>query len=81
MREDDEPRKRRGVNLLLDEAGDRYYETQDIYRGEREGTGESGRRESIIQRDFAHAAGDGYIVLDPQVLHAGNYGFRSLESV
>ena len=29
---------------------------------------------SIIQRDFAHAAGDGYIVLDPQVLHAGNYG-------
>ena len=45
LREDDEPRKRRGVNLLLDEAGDRYYETQDIYRGEREGTGESGRRE------------------------------------
>ena len=28
---------------------------------------------SIIQRDFAHAAGDGYIVIDPQVLHAGNY--------
>lgn len=28
----------------------------------------------IIQKDFAHAAGDGYIVLDPQVLHAGNYG-------
>lgn len=29
---------------------------------------------SIIQRDFAHADGDGYIVLSPQVLHAGNYG-------
>ena len=29
---------------------------------------------NIIQRDFAHADGDGYIVLPPQVLHAGNYG-------
>lgn len=29
---------------------------------------------NIIQRDFAHAGGDGYIVLAPQVLHAGNYG-------
>lgn len=29
---------------------------------------------SIIQRDFASADGGGYIVLDPQVLHAGNYG-------
>ena len=28
----------------------------------------------IIQKDFASADGDGYIVLDPQVLHAGNYG-------
>ncbi len=28
----------------------------------------------IIQRDFASADGDGYIVLSPQVLHAGNYG-------
>jgi DNA (cytosine-5)-methyltransferase 1 len=28
----------------------------------------------IIQRDFASAGGDGYIVLPPQVLHAGNYG-------
>ena len=28
----------------------------------------------IIQRDFAQADGDGYIVLNPQVLHAGNYG-------
>lgn len=28
----------------------------------------------IIQRDFASAGGDGYIVLDPQVLHAGDYG-------
>lgn len=28
----------------------------------------------IIQRDFASADGNGYIVLDPQVLHAGNYG-------
>ena len=37
---------------------------------------------SIIQRDFAHAAGDGYIVLDPQVLTCGQFmGFRSLESV
>lgn len=28
----------------------------------------------IIQKDFASADGDGYIVLPPQVLHAGNYG-------
>ncbi len=28
----------------------------------------------IIQADFSHADGDGYIVLPPQVLHAGNYG-------
>lgn len=29
---------------------------------------------NIIQRDFASANGNGYIVLTPQVLHAGNYG-------
>lgn len=28
----------------------------------------------IIQQDFSSAADDGYIVLEPQVLHAGNYG-------
>ncbi len=28
----------------------------------------------IIQKDFAKAGGEGYIVLDPQVLHAGRYG-------
>lgn len=28
----------------------------------------------IIQRDFAQAADDGYIVLSPRVLHAGDYG-------
>ncbi|MBR5661991.1 MAG: DNA (cytosine-5-)-methyltransferase [Bacteroidales bacterium] len=28
----------------------------------------------IIQRDFAQADGDGYIVLTPRVLHAGDYG-------
>ncbi|MDY4645102.1 DNA cytosine methyltransferase, partial [Prevotella sp.] len=28
----------------------------------------------IIQRDFASADGNGYIVLPPQVLNAGNYG-------
>ena len=28
----------------------------------------------IIQQDFAQAADGGYIVLPPQVLHAGNYG-------
>ena len=28
----------------------------------------------IIQKDFASADGNGYIVLSPQVLHAGNYG-------
>ena len=28
----------------------------------------------IIQKDFASADGEGYIVLPPQVLHAGNYG-------
>lgn len=29
---------------------------------------------TIIQRDFSSASGDGYIVLPPKVLHAGNYG-------
>ena len=29
---------------------------------------------NVIQKDFASADGDGYIVLAPQVLHAGNYG-------
>lgn len=28
----------------------------------------------IIQRDFSTAGGNGYIVLPPRVLHAGNYG-------
>jgi DNA (cytosine-5)-methyltransferase 1 len=28
----------------------------------------------IIQRDFSYADGNGYIVLEPQVLDAGNYG-------
>lgn len=28
----------------------------------------------IIQKDFSSANGNDYIVLDPQVLHAGNYG-------
>lgn len=28
----------------------------------------------IIQKDFASANGNGYIVLDPQVLHSANYG-------
>ncbi len=29
---------------------------------------------NVIQKDFASADGDGYIVLTPHVLHAGNYG-------
>lgn len=33
-----------------------------------------GNVKDIIQRDFASADGNGYIVLPPQVLHAGNYG-------
>ena len=28
----------------------------------------------VIQRDFSHADGDGYIVLEPRVLHAADYG-------
>ena len=28
----------------------------------------------IIQSDFAQINGDGYLVLSPKVLHAGNYG-------
>lgn len=28
----------------------------------------------VIQKDFASADGNGYIVLPPQILHAGNYG-------
>lgn len=33
-----------------------------------------GNVKDIIQRDFAQADGDGYIVLPPKVLHAGDYG-------
>jgi DNA (cytosine-5)-methyltransferase 1 len=33
-----------------------------------------GNVKDIIQQDFASADGNGYIVLSPQVLHAGNYG-------
>lgn len=33
-----------------------------------------GEVKDIIQTDFSHANGNGYIVLSPQVLHAGNYG-------
>lgn len=33
-----------------------------------------GEVKDIIQRDFAGADGNGYIVFPPQVLHAGNYG-------
>lgn len=33
-----------------------------------------GEAKEIIQRDFSGADGNGYIVLDPQVLHAGDYG-------
>jgi DNA (cytosine-5)-methyltransferase 1 len=33
-----------------------------------------GNVKDIIQHDFASADGNGYIVLPPQVLHAGNYG-------
>lgn len=33
-----------------------------------------GDAKEIIQKDFAEAGGNGYIVLPPRVLHAGNYG-------
>lgn len=33
-----------------------------------------GQVKDIIQADFSHAGDNGYIVLPPQVLHAGNYG-------
>lgn len=33
-----------------------------------------GEAKEIIQRDFSGADGNGYIVLDPKVLHAGDYG-------
>ncbi len=33
-----------------------------------------GEVKDIIQSDFSKTNGDGYIVLPPQVLHAGNYG-------
>ena len=33
-----------------------------------------GEAKEIIQRDFSGADGNGYIVLDPQVLHAGDFG-------
>lgn len=33
-----------------------------------------GDAKEIIQKDFSKAGGNGYIVLPPRVLHAGNYG-------
>lgn len=33
-----------------------------------------GEVKNIIQSDFAKTAGNGYLVLDPQILHAGRYG-------
>lgn len=33
-----------------------------------------GEAKEIIQRDFSGADGNGYIVLDPKVLHAGDFG-------
>lgn len=33
-----------------------------------------GTIKEIIQRDFSQTNGDGYLVLSPRVLHAGNYG-------
>lgn len=33
-----------------------------------------GDAKEIIQKDFSQAGGNGYIVLPPRVLHAGNYG-------
>ena len=33
-----------------------------------------GDAKSIIQKDFSEAAGDGYYVFEPQVLHAADYG-------
>lgn len=33
-----------------------------------------GEVKDIIQKDFAKTAGDGYLVLSPQILHAGKYG-------
>lgn len=33
-----------------------------------------GNVKDIIQKDFASANGNGYIVLPPKILHAGNYG-------
>lgn len=33
-----------------------------------------GNVKDIIQKDFSRADGDGYIVLHPRVLHAGDYG-------
>lgn len=33
-----------------------------------------GNVKDIIQKDFASADGNGYLVFSPQVLHAGNYG-------
>ncbi|MEZ4888183.1 MAG: DNA (cytosine-5-)-methyltransferase [Chitinophagales bacterium] len=33
-----------------------------------------GKVKEVIQADFSKIDGDGYLVLDPKVLHAGNYG-------
>ena len=76
--------KKRSENIPTEESrGKLYYwmkQVIDITRPKMfiaenvKGLVSLGDVKDIIQRDFASAHGNGYIVLQPQILHAGNYG-------
>ena len=76
--------KKRSENIPTEESrGKLYYwmkQVIDITRPKMfiaenvKGLVSLGDVKDIIQRDFASAHGNGYIVLPPQILHAGNYG-------
>ncbi len=74
-REDDEPSEEtRGklyywMKQVIDITHPKIFVAENV-----KGLVNLGNVKDIIQKDFASADGNGYIVLDPQVLNAGDYG-------
>lgn len=74
-REDDKPSEENRGNLyywmkqVIDIVRPKIFVAENV-----KGLVNLGNVKDIIQKDFASADDNGYIVLPPQVLHAGNYG-------
>lgn len=74
-REDDEPSEEtRGklyywMKQVIDITHPKIFVAENV-----KGLVNLGNVKDIIQKDFASADGNGYIVLEPQVLNAGDYG-------